>query len=154
MPLSQEICFEMYTQENPHMNWIQKLIDEDLSEPYSVFTYRYFVNNWPKLTTFAIANGSCIGVIVCKYDEDSKSGYIGMLAVKKNMRRLGIAAQLVKHAIALCKELEADSVTLEAECSNIGALRLYLKLGFVKEALLGRYYMNGSDAYRLRLWLK
>lgn len=25
------------------------LIEKDLSEPYSIFTYRYFINNWPKL---------------------------------------------------------------------------------------------------------
>lgn len=29
---------------------IRELIDRDLSEPYSILTYRYFVNNWPKLT--------------------------------------------------------------------------------------------------------
>jgi hypothetical protein len=27
----------------------QALIEKDLSEPYSVFTYRYFLNNWPDL---------------------------------------------------------------------------------------------------------
>jgi hypothetical protein len=29
---------------------ISKLMEADLSEPYSVFTYRYFMNQWPKLT--------------------------------------------------------------------------------------------------------
>lgn len=28
---------------------IQALIDADLSEPYSIFTYRYFINQWPHL---------------------------------------------------------------------------------------------------------
>jgi peptide alpha-N-acetyltransferase len=26
------------------------LVDEELSEPYSIFTYRYFVYIWPQLT--------------------------------------------------------------------------------------------------------
>lgn len=30
--------------------WITTLMEADLSEPYSVFTYRYFINQWPKLT--------------------------------------------------------------------------------------------------------
>ena len=30
---------------------------------------------------------------------------------------------------------------------------LYDKLGFVRDELLGRYYLNGSDAYRLKLWI-
>lgn len=28
---------------------IIQLIQKDLSEPYSVYTYRYFINNWGKL---------------------------------------------------------------------------------------------------------
>jgi N-alpha-acetyltransferase 30 len=28
---------------------IMTLIENDLSEPYSIYTYRYFINNWPKL---------------------------------------------------------------------------------------------------------
>lgn len=41
---------------------------------------------------------------------------------------------------------------LEAEVSNRAALDLYSKLGFVREKRLPNYYMNGSDAYRLKLW--
>lgn len=28
---------------------IMRLIQKDLSEPYSIYTYRYFIYNWPKL---------------------------------------------------------------------------------------------------------
>ena len=28
---------------------IMALIGADLSEPYSIYTYRYFINNWPRL---------------------------------------------------------------------------------------------------------
>lgn len=31
------------------MEAIMALITKDLSEPYSVYTYRYFIHNWPKL---------------------------------------------------------------------------------------------------------
>lgn len=31
------------------MPLIMKLIQKDLSEPYSIYTYRYFIHNWPKL---------------------------------------------------------------------------------------------------------
>ena len=41
---------------------------------------------------------------------------------------------------------------MEAEESNKGAIALYLNLGFVKEKRLLRYYLNGSDAFRLKLW--
>ena len=28
---------------------IMRLIQKDLSEPYSIYTYRYFIHNWPNL---------------------------------------------------------------------------------------------------------
>lgn len=37
--------------------------------------------------------------------------------------------------------------------TNTGALNLYEKLGFVRDEKLGRYYLNGGDAYRLKLWI-
>jgi len=32
-----------------HLNEIMELVGRDLSEPYSIYTYRYFVYNWPHL---------------------------------------------------------------------------------------------------------
>ena len=34
-----------------------------------------------------------------------------------------------------------------------GALRLYETLGFVRDERLINYYLNGVDAFRLKLWL-
>jgi len=31
---------------------LTKLIENDLSEPYSIYTYRYFLHNWPKFCYF------------------------------------------------------------------------------------------------------
>ena len=38
---------------------IVKLIERDLSEPYSIFTYRYFINNWPNLC-FLVRRTTCL----------------------------------------------------------------------------------------------
>jgi peptide alpha-N-acetyltransferase len=32
------------------LNLINQLIESDLSEPYSIYTYRYFLHAWPQLT--------------------------------------------------------------------------------------------------------
>lgn len=37
------------------MPMIMKIIQKDLSEPYSIYTYRYFIHNWPKLC-FLVSN--------------------------------------------------------------------------------------------------
>lgn len=56
-------------------------------------------------------------------------------------------------AIEVMKEHKCEEAVLETELSNLGAIRLYTNLGFIKDKLLRRYYMNGSDAWRLKLWL-
>jgi len=45
-------------------------------------------------------------------------------------------------------------IVLETEITNKSALRLYENLGFVRDKRLFRYYLNGVDALRLKLWLK
>lgn len=42
---------------------------------------------------------------------------------------------------------------LETEVTNTNALNLYSRLGFVREKRLFRYYLNGVDAFRLKLYL-
>lgn len=40
---------------------------------------------------------------------------------------------------------------MEAEVTNKGALALYGRLGFIRAKRLFRYYLNGVDAFRLKL---
>ena len=51
-------------------------------------------------------------------------------------------------------EDDADEVVLETEITNKPALKLYENLGFVRDKRLFRYYLNGVDASRLKLWLR
>ena len=62
-------------------------------------------------------------------------------------------SELVQRSIAAMIAGGCDEVALEAEVSNAGALRLYQKLGFIRDKRLHRYYLSGSDAYRLKLLL-
>ena len=61
-----EIRFEDYHDEDTQIQVIMDLVDNELSEPYNIFTYRYFVNNWPNLTFLAWHGDKCVGVIICK----------------------------------------------------------------------------------------
>ncbi|TNN10506.1 N-alpha-acetyltransferase 30 isoform 1 [Schistosoma japonicum] len=100
-----EITFRQYVGESD-LNSIIHLISKDLSEPYSIYTYRYFIYNWPELCLLVClyVNDNaefwkavnkqkiCVGAIVCKTEAyfDVKRGYIAMLAVEENHRRMGI----------------------------------------------------------------
>ncbi|CAG9529973.1 unnamed protein product [Cercopithifilaria johnstoni] len=145
--------------ENEHqMVDIMRLITKVLSEPYSIYTYRYFIHNWPKLCLLALDqnDNKYVGAIVCKLDlsrENRRRGYIAMLAVDESCRKMGIGTRLVQKAISNMQEMGCDQVVLETEVTNSDALRLYSNLGFIREKRLFRYYLNGVDAYRLKLFL-
>ena len=161
--------------------YIQSLIDRDLSEPYSIYTYRYFINNWPHLALLALVHlpttsdtnsqpaeaaasatsTYCVGTIICKLSPPAQPtsptslsrGYLAMLATHHSYRHMGIAWQLVQHVMAVMERDGADVVVLETEVSNVAALALYERLHFVRDCRLPRYYLNGGDAYRLKRWM-
>ncbi|KAJ2423166.1 hypothetical protein GGF47_003338, partial [Coemansia sp. RSA 2524] len=109
--------------------------------PYSIYTYRFFVQQWPELCILAYDEDTheCIGVIICKlhphrrgcmdthFDSDKMQlnrGYIGMIAVDKSYRNHGIGRSLVVRALETMQKMGADEVILEAETNNQGALAL------------------------------
>ncbi|GAB2278353.1 N-alpha-acetyltransferase mak3 [Dionaea muscipula] len=149
-----EIEFISYGGEH-HLPQIMRLVDEELSEPYSIFTYRYFVYLWPQLCFLAFHRDRCLGTVVCKMGEHRGTlrGYIAMLVVIKPYRGKGIATELVSRSIKVMMESGCEEVTLEAEVTNRGALALYGRLGFIRAKRLFRYYLNGVDAFRLKLLL-
>uniref|UniRef100_A0A803MZI2 N-acetyltransferase domain-containing protein n=1 Tax=Chenopodium quinoa TaxID=63459 RepID=A0A803MZI2_CHEQI len=101
----------------------------------------------------AFHRGRCVGTVVCKMGEHRHTfrGYIAMLVVIKAYRGKGIATDLVTRSIKVMMESGCDEVTLEAEVTNKGALALYGGLGFIRAKRLFRYYLNGVDAFRLKL---
>ena len=55
--LKNDVEYKVYENEL-QMPDIMRLIQKDLSEPYSIYTYRYFIHNWPHLC-FMVSN--CYG---------------------------------------------------------------------------------------------
>lgn len=58
---SHGICYVRYESEL-QMPWIMRLITKDLSEPYSIYTYRYFIHNWPQLCFLVSVTGEHVTV--------------------------------------------------------------------------------------------
>jgi len=152
----EDIVYETYKCEE-ELAELTALVDKELSEPYSVFTYRFFVNYWPKLTIIARFKGVAVGVIMAKIEPDIKNrrrGYIGMLVVDPRYRGKRIGTNLARLEIVSMQQQGADLIVLETECTNHTALKLYEQLGFVRSKQLNAYYMNGASAYRLKFWCR
>lgn len=205
-----DIDFRPYSED--YLPAIAALLEKDLSEPYSVFTYHYMLHNHGHLCRTAwlrespaadgsdspLATARLVGVIlgrvalhVCAqtwntsfvnpeetfmratgdsinapdvYSSRSAPqlapavrtrGYIGMLAVSDDCRRRGLGRRLVQQIVQRMVAIDnVDEIVLETETSNNASLQLYASLGFVRDKRLSHYYLNGSDAFRLKLWLR
>ena len=137
------------------------MMTRDLSEPYPIYTYRFFVQQWPELTLLAYHNDKCLGCIVSQLDVHKKNkigetsmrkrGYIAMLSVEPEFRKIGLGRLLVKKSIDLMVEQGADEILIETEVTNQAALRLYESFGFIRDKRQISYYLNGNDAFKLKL---
>eukprot|EP00606_Chrysophyceae_sp_TOSAG23-5_P000428 GSChrysophyteH2.ASY1.ANO1.1418.1 assembled CDS len=145
--------FESYTDESM-LDDIRRLVQADLSEPYSVWVYRYFIHGWPEHCTCVRRGAKSRGRVQREARDDRlKKGYIAMLAVNKAYRGHGLGMELAQRGIRSMVSAGCTEIMLEAEYNNKAALALYDRLGFTRDERLGRYYLNGSDAFRLKLWI-
>lgn len=133
---------------------IVSLMEETLSEPYNVYTYRFFLEKNPDLCLLAYVDGKCVGAVVSKIMETPKrvQGNLGMVSVRRNFRRLGIGRYLVQWTLDMLQKKGCDEVVLETEVKNYEALTLYESLGFVRTKFLPNYYTTRENAYRLKFF--
>lgn len=68
------------------------------------------------------------------------------IAVRTNMRNLGIGSLLLQRLIKLTSFSSCSTMTLEVNENNIFAIRLYEKYDFKRIALRKKYYNNMDNA--------
>lgn len=101
-------------------------------------------------------------ILVCKFN-DEVVGFIYLqytdeicimsVAVKKDMRNLGIATKLINQTFEMAKENNMN-VSLEVNEKNLTASLLYQKLGFSARRIRKNYYADGSNAIEMFKELK
>ncbi|KAH7816121.1 putative N-alpha-acetyltransferase 30 [Monocercomonoides exilis] len=150
----QKLEYSPYSKEED-IRGIMKLMEKALSEPYSIFSHRYFFTENKDLSLTVKYNGQLIAACEnrLKIRGQKISGNIGMVAVLDEFRGLGIGKELVSRSIELMRGKGASEIFLETEVKNESALSLYESLGFVRHKFLYKYYSTGEDAFRLKLFL-
>lgn len=125
---------------------LEKLCFQD---PWSASAFTYELNNPLSLWLVAV-------------DDDTVAGYVGSqtvmgesdmmnVAVAPAYRRQKLAENLILKLIDMLNDRQSKSLTLEVRVSNIPAISLYEKLGFVQVGRRPGYYRNPKeDALILR----
>jgi ribosomal-protein-alanine N-acetyltransferase len=90
------------------------------------------------------------GYIICWFVADEV--HVTNIAVRKDLRKRGVATRLVEEALSLARNERMQYCTLEVRKSNDAARVLYQRLGFEARGTRPKYYSdNNEDA--LIMWL-
>ncbi len=122
---------------------VQKLLSECFSTPWSCENISSLLSS---------EYGECFGV----FDEDELVGYIALewvldegsltdLAVSPTYRRQGLASLLMDRLIESAQSKNLSFITLEVRASNLPAIKLYQKYGFLEAGRRPDYYRNPTE---------
>ncbi len=75
------------------------------------------------------------------------------IAVKEDMRRLGIGRKMLNHLINQANEWKLSEIYFEVRASNTPAIRMYSSLSFKTRFILPKLY-NGEDVLAMHLPLE
>ena len=142
---------------------IRKFTPEDLKRVHEIesmsFDQSYGIEVFQGLyemgVGFLVAEelGYVIGYVIfwIKYENQ---GHIISIAVDKNYRRGGAGTKLLVKAISILSLLKLDTVYLEVNENNHGAVEFYKSFGFRIDRTVPGYYENGDGAILMYLKLE
>ena len=142
---------------------IRKFAPTDLKRVFEIenmsFDQSYGINMFQQLYAMGIGflvaehEGYVIGYVMfwIKYENQ---GHIISIAVDKNYRRMGAGTQLLVKAIAILALLPIETIYLEVNENNTGAVEFYKNFNFKIDRVVPGYYENGDGAIVMYIHLR
>ncbi len=142
---------------------IRKFAPTDLKRVFEIenmsFDQSYGINMFQQLYEMGIGflvaehEGYVIGYVMfwIKYENQ---GHIISIAVDKNYRRMGAGTQLLVKAIAILALLPIETIYLEVNENNTGAVEFYKNFNFKVDRVVPGYYENGDGAIVMYIHLR
>jgi ribosomal-protein-alanine N-acetyltransferase len=142
---------------------IRKFAPTDLKRVFEIenmsFDQSYGINMFQQLYEMGIGflvaehEGYVIGYVMfwIKYENQ---GHIVSIAVDKNYRRMGAGTQLLVKAIAILALLPIETIYLEVNENNTGAVEFYKNFNFKVDRVVPGYYENGDGAIVMYIHLR
>lgn len=78
--------------------------------------------------------------------ETFEMAQLARIGVQPNLRKQGLAKELMNHLCKRAKEAQCEFMTLEVRQSNTPAIRLYEGCDFIQVNVSKGYYPDGEDA--------
>ena len=116
---------------------------ECFSHPGSKQSLEEELNNETSLFLVAKEENEVIGYIGMSIVIDE--GYIFNVAVRESYRNKGVATALINELVTYGKKNNFSFITLEVRESNLPAISLYSKFGFIKAGERKDYYSNPKE---------
>jgi len=97
-------------------------------------------------------NGEIAGFIIglIQHSKRMKTGHIYTIDVAIKHRRKGVGMKLLKELEQIFAKKGVKACYLEARLSNVAALELYKKQGYMEMEKLKNYYSEGAHGVRLQ----
>ena len=133
---------------------IEKMTSGQLDDVYIIET-ECFSHPWSKQSLEEELNNETSLFLVAK-EENEVIGYIGMsividegyifnVAVREKYRNKGVATALINELVTYGKKNNFSFISLEVRESNLPAISLYSKFGFIKAGERKDYYSNPKE---------
>ena len=141
---------------------VRKFEPNDLKRVYEIesmsFNQSYGIKMFQQLYEMGVGflvaeeDGYVIGYVLfwIKYENQ---GHIISIAVDKNYRRLKAGTKLLLRAISVLSLLNLDTIYLEVNENNTGAVEFYKTFNFKIDRVVPGYYEDGAGAILMYLHL-
>ncbi|WP_405264970.1 ribosomal protein S18-alanine N-acetyltransferase [Methanobrevibacter sp.] len=141
---------------------VRKFKPTDLKRVYEIenmsFNQSYGIKMFQQLYEMGVGflvaeeDGYVIGYVLfwIKYENQ---GHIISIAVDKNYRRLKAGTKLLLRAISVLSLLNLDTIYLEVNENNTGAVEFYKTFNFKIDRVVPGYYEDGAGAILMYLHL-
>ncbi|MDR0778944.1 MAG: GNAT family N-acetyltransferase [Methanomassiliicoccaceae archaeon] len=128
---------------------LYEILCGSLDEYFKREMFSYFFLQWPKGQLVACDfTGRPVGFI-CASILDAVHARIMMFAVDRDHRSMGIGSLLLAQLKRTAIMSGIKHISLEVRPSNMRAIALYQRHGFVSVEILRNYYNDGGDAVRM-----
>ena len=112
-------------------------------------SFKWMIKKGHSLLLVATTNDTLVAYVLLLYSQGTSLGRVYSLAVDANYRKAGIAAKLMQEAETQALDDGRSFLRLEVRPDNLGAIKLYEKLGYQPFDIVTDFYEDHADAIRM-----